>query len=220
MGWRDIARSTDERTVIAGVVPLVGVGNKISLMFVSQEVLPLSFCLIANLTSIPFDYSGRQKVGGTIKNFFIFKQMPLLPPTTYHQNLFDLIDTALQSFIAPRVLELIYTAYDLVLWAQGHSYTGPPFRWDEDRRFLIRCELDALYFHLYDINREDADYILETSPIFKRKDEQRYGEYHTKRVIPECYDAMAQAQAQATGQPYQTFWTRPRLIHGWRIRTN
>jgi hypothetical protein len=26
---------------------------------------------------------------------------------------------------------------------------GPPFRWDEDRRFLIRAELDAAFFHLY-----------------------------------------------------------------------
>jgi hypothetical protein len=29
------------------------------------------------------------------------------------------------------------------------GYAGPPFRWDEERRFLLRCELDAAYFHLY-----------------------------------------------------------------------
>jgi hypothetical protein len=25
----------------------------------------------------------------------------------------------------------------------------PPFRWNEDRRFLLRAELDAAFFHLY-----------------------------------------------------------------------
>jgi len=28
-----------------------------------------------------------------------------------------------------------------------------------------------------------VDYILETFPIVKRKDEQAHGEYHTKRVL-------------------------------------
>ena len=29
------------------------------------------------------------------------------------------------------------------------GWSGPPFRWDEERRFLLRCELDAAFFHLY-----------------------------------------------------------------------
>jgi hypothetical protein len=34
---------------------------------------------------------------------------------------------------------------------------APPFRWDEDRRFLLRAELDAAFFHLYlraDVNED------------------------------------------------------------------
>jgi hypothetical protein len=78
----------------------------------------------------------------------------------------------------------------------------PPFRWDEQRRFLLRCELDAAYFHLYGIARDDVDYIMETFPIVKRKDVAAHGEYRTKRVILEIYDAMQ--QAMDSGQPYQT----------------
>jgi len=55
----------------------------------------------------------------------------------------------------------------------------------------MRCELDALYFHLYDIVRDDVDYIMETFPIVKRKDEAAHGEYRTKRVILELYDEMS-----------------------------
>lgn len=68
--------------------------------------------------------------------------------------------------------------------------------------FLFRCELDAAYFHLYGIEREDVDYIMETFPIVKRKDEKEHGEYRTKRVILEIYDEMK--QAIDTGHPYQT----------------
>jgi hypothetical protein len=75
------------------------------------------------------------------------------------------------AFIVPRVLELTYTAWDLQPFAQDVGYDGPPFIWNEDRRFLMRCELDALYFHLYGIVRDDVDYIMEPFPIVKRKDE-------------------------------------------------
>jgi hypothetical protein len=89
---------------------------------------------------------------------------------------------------------------------RGHAdaieYRGQPFRWDDDRRFLLRCELDAFYFHLYGIVRDDADYIMDTFPITRRKEEQRHSEFRTKRVILEIYDAMA--EAQRTGTAYQT----------------
>jgi hypothetical protein len=37
----------------------------------------------------------------------------------------------------------------------------PPFRWDEDRRRMLRAKLDAVYFHLYGItDRDDVRYVL------------------------------------------------------------
>ncbi len=83
----------------------------------------------------------------------------------------------------------------------------PPFRWDEERRFLLRCELDAAYFHLSGITREDVDYILETFPLVKRKDEANLGEYRTKSVILEIYEAMQ--NAMETGDPYPTLLDPP-----------
>ena len=85
-------------------------------------------------------------------------------------------------------------------------YDGPPFRWNEERCFLLRCELDAAYFHLYGIERDDVDYIMETFPIVKRKDEKQYGVYRTKRVILEIYDELKQAMEK--GEPYRT-WLEP-----------
>jgi len=118
----------------------------------------------------------------------------------------------LREWIAPCVLELTFTAYDLRGFAEDCGYTGEPFRWDEDRRFLLRCELDAAYFHLYGIGLEDVDYILDTFPIVRRKDEQAHGEYRTKRVILEIYDEMR--RMMESGTAYQTRLNPP-PANGW-----
>ena len=117
----------------------------------------------------------------------------MLPPSAFART---------ADFIASRVLELTYTAWDMEPFARDLSDGGPPFRWDEERRFLMRAELDATFFHLYGIDRDDVDYIMETFPIVKRKDEQRYGSFRTKELILDVYDAMA--EATRTGNPYQT----------------
>jgi len=96
-------------------------------------------------------------------------------------------------WIKTRVLELGYTSHSLEPSARDLGYTGTPFAWDPERRFSLRCELDAAFFHLYGIGADDADYILETFPIVKRHDEAEFGEYRTKRVILERYDAFAVA---------------------------
>ena len=157
---------------------------------------------MANLVSMPFDYIARQKLGGTNIMFYIASQLPVLTKDIFHKDGAWLNSPKTIDFLRPRVLELTYTARDLAPWARDLGWSGPPFPWDEARRFLIRCELDALYFHLYGINREDAAYILETFPIVKSKDEQRWGEYRTQRVILEIYDALA--QARSGGRPYQS----------------
>ncbi len=91
----------------------------------------------------------------------------------------------------PRVLELTYTAWDLQPFARDLGYDGPPFLWNIERRFQLRCELDARYFRLYGIAREDVAYIMETFPIVKRKDLAEYGVYRTKETILAVYDELA-----------------------------
>jgi hypothetical protein len=164
-----------------------------------------SIALMANFNSFILDFLCRQSMGGTNLHLYIFQQLPVLPRLNYDQ--FFCVTSTLSNWLLPRVLELTYTAWDLEPFAKDCGYDGPPFRWDETRRFLIRCELDAAYFHLYEIQREDVDYIMETFPIVKRKDEAKYGEYRTKRVILEIYDKLT--EAMKTAIPYKTLLDPP-----------
>ncbi|MFE0206103.1 Eco57I restriction-modification methylase domain-containing protein [Streptomyces sp. NPDC058985] len=179
LGWRDICRATDERSMISALMPATGVGDTFLLAFSRAPML-----LCAAWSSFAFDYTARQNLGGTHLKFFTVKQLPVPTPTQL---------TAHKSWIIPRVVELAYTSADMAGLSVEAGDVGTPFVWNEYRRQAIRAELDALFFHLYGISREDADYILETFPIVRRKDEAKYGSYRTKELILAEYDRMAAA---------------------------
>ncbi|MFE0434514.1 Eco57I restriction-modification methylase domain-containing protein [Streptomyces nigra] len=179
LGWRDICRATDERSMISALMPSVGVGHKFLLAFCRAPEL-----LASTLSSLVLDYAARQSIGGTSMSFFIVKQLPVPTPTQL---------SAHAPFITRRVLELAYTATDMAGLATHLGDIGAPYRWNEQRRRSIRAELDALFFHLYGVSREDVDYILDTFPIVRRKDEAKYGSYRTKELILAEYDRMAAA---------------------------
>ncbi|MFE7213142.1 Eco57I restriction-modification methylase domain-containing protein [Streptomyces sp. NPDC057611] len=200
---RKICRSTDERTLIATPFPRFALGDSANLMLPrSPESAPI---LIACTASFVLDYVLRQKNGGTNLTFFLLEQLPVPRPEDLHSQI---------SFIAPRVLELSFTTYDMQPFAVDLGDNGTPFRWDEARRRVIRAELDALFFHLYGISREDVDYILDTFPIVKRKDEAKYGSYRTKELILAEYDRMAAAGVSlenplVDGESYTSTLTPP-----------
>lgn len=203
IGVRDITNSTNERTVISGGFPRAAVGNNLPLVLgasVSAELL------VAALSSFALDYLARMKVGGTHLNFFIAQQLPLPIPnrfSNFHPWAAGEVGTWMQS----RVLELTYTADDMRPFAADLGDTGEPFVWDPERRFLLRCELDAAFFHLYGVARNDVEYIMDTFPIVKGKDVAAHGEFRTKRVILEVFDAMQ--RAIDTGKPYRTILDPP-----------
>ena len=110
-------------------------------------------------------------------------------------------------FIAPRVLELVYTAWDMQPFAQDMGYTGDPFLWNPDRRAQIRAELDAYYAYLYGLDRDELRYILDPSDVYgadfpsetfrvlKNNDIKNYGEYRTQRLVLEAWDQMFETPA-------------------------
>jgi hypothetical protein len=200
---RDITSSTNERTVVPGLIPPAAVGNTVPLILPATSIGLLSACL----ASFAFDFTARLKVGGTHLNFFILEQLPAVPPKTLEVECPWNDATMLSTWMEKRVLELTYTAWDMAPFAEdlgdccgGRVY--PPFVWDDERRSWLRAELDAAFFHLYGIIREEVDYILDTFPIVRRKDEAAYGEYRTKNRILQVYDALA--NATETGKQYKS----------------
>ncbi len=110
IGFKDVTSPTNERTAIFAVLPRVGVGNSAPILLVENREPALIACLLANLNTLIFDMIARQKIAGLHMNFFLVEQLPALAPASY--------DGEQLNFIAPRVLELVYTAHDLRPFAQ------------------------------------------------------------------------------------------------------
>ncbi len=199
MGWRDICRATDERTVIASVLPLAATGDTLLLMFPDEKHGARRACLLADQCSLVHDYVARQKIGGTHLKYHVKKQIVALPPDRYTEA--DL------AYIVPRVLELTYTAHDLAGWAHDLGHNGPPFPFAPERRAQLRAELDAYYARLYGLTRDELRYILdpaavlgddypsETFRVLKNKELREFGEYRTQRLVLAAWDALATSAA-------------------------
>ncbi len=158
------------------------------LLFARCTSPSLVACLVANLCAIVLDYAARQKVGGINLTYGYLMQFPVLPPSAYAAAAAWSGGQSLADWLRPRVLELIYTSWDLQLFARDLGYDGPPFRWDPDRRFHLRCEVDAAFFHLYGISREaDVAYILDTFPIIRGTEQRQCGRFLTKERVIEAY---------------------------------
>lgn len=197
LGFRDICRSTDERTMIAGPAPYSGVGHKLPLLLPDDH----ADLLLSSLASVAFDFVTRQKVGGTSMGYFIVEQLPAPPPAVL-SNAENWASGSVAGWIRHRALELTYTAWDMEPFARDVGDGGPPFRWNDERRAVLRAELDGAFFHIYGIERDDADYILSTFPIVHRNDQARHGEHRTWRLVMEAYDGIA--KAIASGEPFRS----------------
>ncbi|MDO7835083.1 N-6 DNA methylase [Sphingobium sp. HBC34] len=210
MGWRDICRSTDERTVIASVFPKVGAGDKILIMHHTRAI-ETAVPILANLISLPLDYSARQKAGGTSFKYYYMKQLPILGP---HQFTSD--D---RKFITPRVLELTYTSHSMRPWAEDLGYSAAPFPFDPTRRANLRAELDAFFALKYGLSRDELRYMLDPTDMngpdypsetfrgLKRNEEVAFGEYRTRRLVLDAYDRLSGMQVAA--DPIELRPTKP-----------
>jgi hypothetical protein len=199
LGWRDIARSTDERTTINAAFPLSAVGNNLPLLL-TRLPAALVACMSAALSSTVQDFCARLKVGGTHLNYFVTRQLPVPAPAAFQAPTGWAPKRVLSEWIADRVIELAYTSSAMAPLALDLRDDGPPFRWSAERRAQLRAELDAAFFHLYGLGRDEAAYVLDSFPIVKRKDEATLGDYRTKRLVLTAYDEMA--EAMRTGGPY------------------
>ena len=130
-------------------------------------------------TETSYDFVARQKVGANHLQHYHVEQLPTLPPDTYAKPCPWDHRTTLETWISQRVLKLTCTAEDMLPLADACNFTSGSFqaeyggrlnKWDEAERAELMAELDAAFFHLYGIPRDDVEYILST---FKGIHDQR-----------------------------------------------
>ena len=151
--------------------------------------------LPANLNSFALDFVARQELQGQNLNLFMLEQLPIISPDAYDRRFGDVTAAEL---VRDHVLRLTHTAHDMEPFARDLGYGGDPFIWDEEERRHLRARLDALYFHLYGLDRTDDAYILDTFPIVRREDQAQFdGRYRTKDFILAYMNALAAGDTES-----------------------
>jgi len=211
--FHDIANPNNERTALFTVVPRTPVGNSAPLLTGNLSVPEVAF-LLAGCNSLVVDFIVRRRIVSRHLNFFVLKQLAFPSRASVSKRHAEIAEP-FDRWLISRVLELSFTGWDLQAFGRDCDYDGPPFRWDEERRFYIRCELDAAFFHIFlgsekeweknglpdlkayfHIPRDAAEYVLDSFSLVKERDVQAHGRYRTKDTILEIYDEMAEVMRQ------------------------
>lgn len=206
IGFRDVTNATNERTFICSPIPdSCGVGHSATLLYAERRTMPVA-SLCAMMSSLVFDYTTKQKIGGSHASISFVKQFPVLTP--------DQIPSTTQWQIVKRVAELCYFNHDMDGWASElweemseeqraalpQLGAQQPWVYNPERRAILQAELDAIFAHLYGLDTEDLVYILdpedicgkgcinETFRVLKDNELRQYGEYRTKRLVLDAWN--------------------------------
>ncbi|KZL51398.1 transcriptional regulator [Nodularia spumigena CENA596] len=162
LGFRKIARNTDERTMIATVIPpaLCVENLQTTQMFDTKGIQVVKFneilYLCAIFNSFTYDSLIRLKVSANINFFFVHStQLPLIK--TNNRYFSEIVEGAAKLICTtPEFDEL---AEEVGLGSHKNGVT------DETERAEIRAELDGMIAHLYGLSKEEFAYILTTFPL-------------------------------------------------------
>jgi hypothetical protein len=127
--------------------------------------------------------------------YFTTKQIACPSPSEFDRTTPWRASTNLDEWLRLYVLELSYTSSRLRPYAEDLGDGGSPFRWDPERRALLRADLEAGFLHVFDLDRDEAEHVLDSFYAARRSEERDFGEYRTKRLVLQAYDRMAKAVA-------------------------
>lgn len=197
IGYRLLSNATNLSRLICSPLPRCAPGNSIGVIIPSAGNDTRQFAaLVANMSCLVLDYVVRQKVAGTNLNFFYVRQFPVIPKNYCPDAVLD----RLREY----VLELTYTATDMVSFAKDLGYSGGVFGWNLDRRAFLKAEVDAIFARLYGLTRGDLQYVLDPSEVYgddfpsenlrvmKGNEIRQFGEYRTKQLVLAAWERFEQ----------------------------
>jgi hypothetical protein len=178
IAMRDIARSTDTRTLIAACIPPFPGNHKVPILEVGDRSLERTTCLAAILSSFVFDWVTRVRLGGTSIVWSMLVDCPLPKLSLSDQAEKRIVlNTARLTFLhrrfAPEWLRLKHLCPDLAAKQWKHWWAVT-----EVDRLRLRVEIDALCADLYGLDPDDFDWIVRDDPTDPK------GFYRVNRQLP------------------------------------
>jgi hypothetical protein len=173
LGFRDIARNTDTRTMICAIIPPAFHGNKLPTVKVFDEVgnrlidsaSQLFLCAVWN--SFVLDWMLRQKVTTTL-NFFYICQLPVPRFGPKDAGFTSIVNRAARLTCATPECDDLAKEVGLKPLTPSPSPAGRGEQYgatDPAERARLRAELDGLIAHLYGLTEAEFAHVLSTFPL-------------------------------------------------------
>mgnify|MGYP003809927303 FL=1 len=233
LGFKNVTSGTNERTFLATILPKSAIGHSTPIIFVNKETLLKSaFLGNCNSISFDY-FARQKLGGINLTYGYVqqFPVIPTIDSTDaiLVEITPKLIELIYSSWDIKSFADDVWKEADEDLkaaireqWEENKAATGghewdppewceidpegcplPPFKWDEERRAILKAELDAIYARLYGLNRKQLRYILDPADLTPRELENILDPWEevTNPLDPEGY---AHRSAQSTF-PGETF---------------
>ena len=193
IGFCDVASPTNERTLIGALIPPNAIcGDKVPTITFKDDNLGWPLMLwLAVANSYAMDFVARKKVSLKM-SYTVVDSLPF--PRLDR-------DDSRTRYLVSRVLRLSCTGPEMVgfwnkLAADGWvpataTPTEIPGELNEEARLQLRAEIDTIVARdLFHLTRPELEYILATFPTQQRYQQEKYGEFRSRRLILECFDRL------------------------------
>ena len=200
IGFCDVTAPRNERSLLAALIPPGTVcGHKVPSIVFPDDYRWAYMVWLAVANSFCIDFLVRKKVAlamsFTVLDSVPFPRLPLRDP--------------LATRLGTLALRLTCTSLEMVPYWNSMAQHGwcepappdgpPPGLVTEEDRAVAKAEIDAVVAQrVFDLSRAELAQVLDTFPIVRRRDEERFGEFRTKRLTLGWYDAV-QAEAAPLG---------------------
>ena len=157
IGYREVARSTDERSFMGAILPSLPCGHKVPILHLANSTIDILSSAIALFNSFAFDWLVRRRLGAAALAWYVLAE-GVLPRVSELPNLLPIVNklNLLHNLFAPAKTARVVDPADPV---DSHHALHPA------ERIRLRAIIDAVVCVVYGFDTCDLRHILYDSDL-------------------------------------------------------
>jgi hypothetical protein len=192
IGFCDVASPTNERTLVAAIIPPgVLCGHKVpTIQFAERGYDWYMATWIAIANSYAMDSIARRKVSLSM-TFTILDSLPFPRVAADDARARELVTRAMRLTCTGLEMSPLWNSLASEGWVEPVGVNEIPGELDDERRLQLQAEIDVLVARdLFELTVAEMEHILGTFPTQKRYQEEKYGEFRSRRLILEGFESL------------------------------
>lgn len=192
VGFCDVTSPTNERSLIAALLPPGTVsGDKVPTILFTRGWDWAGLIWLAAANSFAMDFIVRKKVALKM-SYTVLDSLPFPRLSKDDQTARAIVSRALKLTCCGPEMIGFWNSMAEEGWVALVSASGPPPGIEDDaERLRLRAELDTIVARdVFNLTATEMDYILATFSSWRQREEKKYGEFRTRRLILEAWEAL------------------------------